>query len=79
MSELNVRVPEYDRNAYEELRAIIDGGSETATHADAVEWCKRHAASEWKAFCAHALTPRGCIHCGKSISQIRIEQSKDAI
>lgn len=40
-------VPDYDRNAYEELRSIIDGGSESMTHADAVEWCRRHADADW--------------------------------
>lgn len=30
---------------YEELREIIDGGSESMTHADALEWCKCMAAT----------------------------------
>lgn len=41
-------VSEWDSNAYEELRAIIDGGSESMTHSDAVEWCKRHDEADWK-------------------------------
>ena len=39
--------PDYNRAYYEELREIIDGGCESMTHADAVEWCKRYADAEW--------------------------------
>lgn len=42
-----VAVSGRNQSDYEELRAIIDGGSEIMTHADAVEWCKRHADSDW--------------------------------
>jgi hypothetical protein len=32
---------------YEELRKIIDGGNESMTHQDAVEWCRSKADKEY--------------------------------
>jgi hypothetical protein len=40
------KVLDLDRDAYEELRSIIDGGSESMTHSDAVEWCRDHVAQD---------------------------------